>query len=81
MTRRKPSYDRRWTDLMRLYISDNCATMCDEELAKELSKRSGKKITIDSVRKKRQRMGLKKKHGRDVCELVTPRKHYSTDSK
>ena len=41
----------------------------DKDLAKELSLRNQRSISLDAVRKLRQRLGIIKKSGRGKCEL------------
>jgi len=63
-----------WTDNERNFIRENASKMKDRELAEELSKTSGRNITIQSVRKVRQKMGIAKKHGRGICAIVEKEK-------
>jgi len=60
----------KWTDYDKDFVKENAATMIDEELAKALSKASGKYFTMKAVRLQRQSMGIAKKNGRGVCGLV-----------
>lgn len=53
------------------YIRDNCNDMKDVEIARELARMTGRKVTLQAVRKQRQHMGLAKKCGRGLCGLVT----------
>jgi len=52
------------------FIRDNAETMKDKELAEHLSKMSGRKITLDAVRKRRQGLGIKKAGGRGVHVVI-----------
>jgi hypothetical protein len=60
----------KWTNEERQFIADNAAIMKDSELAVRISDIAGREVTTDAVRKVRQKMGIKKKHGRGVCEVV-----------
>jgi|TARA_R110002012_G_scaffold315333_1_gene529079 hypothetical protein len=60
----------KWTEEERKYIADNAAHMKDRELAERLTEISDRKITVDAVRKVRQKMGIKKSHGRGICKIV-----------
>lgn len=59
-----------WSEEEREYVRTNCGTLTDKQIADELSKKSGRVISIQAARKQRQKMGIKKKHGRGVCQLV-----------
>ena len=58
-----------WTEYEKEFIRVNADTMKDEELAERLQKISRRRITLNSVRKVRQLMGIKKKPGRGLCIL------------
>ena len=60
----------KWTEKEKEYIKDNAHLMKDRELAKNLSSKSGRHISIDALRKVRQKLGIKKRHGRGICALV-----------
>lgn len=59
-----------WKESEKQFVRENCARMTDEMLSKKLTEITGRKISIHSIRKLRQNMGLKKKPGRGVCGLV-----------
>lgn len=59
-----------WTAIERDFIRTNAGKMTDEKMASELTKRSGRFISKAAARKQRQKMNLKKHHGRGVCKLV-----------
>lgn len=59
-----------WTEIEKQFIRDNAATMKDKELAEELTRKTGRIITTQSVRKQRQKLGIQKKQGRGVCGVV-----------
>ena len=59
-----------WKDSEKQFVRENCARMTDDVLSKKLTDITGRKISIHSIRKLRQSMGLRKKPGRGVCGLV-----------
>lgn len=63
--------NRIWTDAEKLFIRNNCRLLKDAEIAIALTRISGRTVTVDAVRKARVRMGIKKKHGRGVCEVAS----------
>lgn len=60
----------KWTEEAKQYIIDNAGHMKDSELAKKLTEKCKRSITLDAVRKVRQKLGIKKKHGRGICALA-----------
>ena len=60
----------KWTPEEKEYIRNNAGFMKDKDLAKKLSDKSGRLVTVDALRKVRQKLGIKKKHGRGICALV-----------
>ena len=60
----------KWTDEDRQFIKDNAAFMKDAVIAKKLTEKTGREVTLDAVRKVRQTLGIKKKHGRGICGIV-----------
>ena len=59
----------KWTEKERQFIIDNAATMKDKDLAEKISKLAGRIVTLDAVRKVRQKLGIKKKRGRGICGI------------
>ena len=59
----------KWTMSDKQFIKDNASHIKDKDLAKELSLRNQRSISLDAVRKLRQRLGIIKKSGRGKCEL------------
>ena len=59
----------KWTLEDKQFIRDNASNTKDKDLAIELSQRNQRIISIDAVRKLRQRLGIIKKSGRGKCEL------------
>ena len=59
----------KWTEKERQFIIDNAATMKDKDLAEKISKMADRIVTLDAVRKVRQKLGIKKKRGRGICGI------------
>jgi len=59
----------KWTLEDKQFIRDNASRVKDKDLAIVLSQRNQRIISIDAVRKLRQRLGIIKKSGRGKCEL------------
>ena len=60
----------KWTEEEKDYIRENAQFMKDKELARNLSDKSGRTISVDALRKVRQKLGIIKKPGRGVCGVV-----------
>ncbi len=58
-----------WTPTEKEYIRLNAATKKDKDIAAHLSVTSNRKISLQAVRKQRQKMGLAKQAGRGKCGL------------
>jgi len=61
--------NQKWTYEQKEYIRANAADVTDKQIAIELSKMAGRKVTLSAVRKTRQRMGIKKASGRGISAL------------
>ena len=61
--------NKKWSLVEENYLKENVETYTDEELAHQLSKKTGKKFTKISIARKRQKLGLKKKRGRGISKL------------
>ena len=59
----------KWTDKERQFIIDNAANMKDKDLAERISEMADRTVTLDAVRKVRQKLGIKKKRGRGICGI------------
>lgn len=59
-----------WKEHERMFIRDNANTMKDKELAVKLSKITGRLVTVQAVRKQRQKLGITKARGRGICAVV-----------
>jgi hypothetical protein len=61
-----------WSKGEKNFVRKNAARLKDRELAAALTRTSGRVVTVHAVRKCRARLGIKKKHGRGVCQVVRP---------
>ena len=61
--------NKKWEEKDLQYIRENAESLKDRELAAELTKRSGRPVSLGAVRKMRQRLGIGKRSGRGVCGL------------
>jgi len=66
----------KWTSEEKQYIIDNSSHLKDKELSEKLTEKSGRAVTLDAVRKMRQKLGIKKKHGRGICALAVEGSSY-----
>jgi hypothetical protein len=60
-----------WTDEEKQYIRQNASTMKDGELSQRIKEMRGKPISVQAVRKMRQKLGIFKAKGRGKCQVVT----------
>jgi len=59
-----------WSEAEKQYVKDNAGKMRDQDIATELTKKSGRKVSLQAVRKQRQKLGIAKKPGRGICSVV-----------
>lgn len=59
-----------WTDETRAFIKASAPTMKDKELAEILTRMLGRPVSLQAVRKQRQKMGVAKAHGRGISKLA-----------
>ena len=59
-----------WTEEEKQFISNNANTMTDKVLSAKLSQITNRNITLQAVRKQRQKMGIAKQPGRGICAIV-----------
>jgi len=59
----------KWTTEDKQFVRENASKVKDKDLAIELSIRNQRMVSLDSIRKLRQRLGIIKKRGRGRCEL------------
>jgi|TARA_Y100001938_G_scaffold104880_1_gene143135 transposase len=60
----------KWTEEDKQFVIDNSKYMKDKEVAEKLSEQAGRKVSLDAVRKMRQKLGIKKKQGRGICGVI-----------
>jgi hypothetical protein len=61
--------NKTWSEAEKQFIRENATKIKDSDIAKMLSSNTGRKISIQSVRKQRQKLGLLKASGRGLCQL------------
>ena len=59
----------KWTTADKQFVREHASTIKDKDLAVALSNKHRRLISIDAIRKLRQRLGIIKKSGRGRCEL------------
>lgn len=59
-----------WTNEEKEFIKNNAGMMTDKVLSIKLSQITGRRVSLQSVRKQRQKMGISKQPGRGICALV-----------
>ena len=59
----------KWSESDKTFVRENAHCMKDEEIAKILTEQSGRNVSLQAVRKMRQKLGIKKKSGRGICDL------------
>lgn len=64
--------NKTWSEAEKHFIKDKAGEIKDRELVDALMKFSGRKISLEALRKKRQELGIKKSSGRGVCALKKP---------
>jgi hypothetical protein len=61
--------NKKWKINEENYLKENVNIYTDEEISHRLTQMSGREVTMLAVRKKRQKLGLKKAQGRGYCKL------------
>lgn len=61
--------NKKWTFEEERFIAENYGKYNDIEMAELLSEISRKVVSVNSVKKKRQRMGFPKLGGRSCCRI------------
>lgn len=59
-----------WTETEKNFIRANAGVMKDRELAVKLTEMTGRNVSMQAVRKQRQKLGIKKAYGRGKCSVV-----------
>lgn len=62
----------KWSDNEKAFVRENAHCMKDQEISKILTEQSGREVSLQAVRKMRQKLGVKKKCGRGICGLSEP---------
>ncbi len=60
----------KWSEDEKDFIRANSAIMKDSEMADYLTRHTDRIVTLDAVRKVRQKLGIAKKPGRGICSVV-----------
>lgn len=60
-----------WTNEEKQLILDNAKTMKDKELARKIEVLREKPISVQAVRKMRQKLGIYKERGRGKCQIAS----------
>jgi hypothetical protein len=68
-----------WSEAEIDFIKANAAIMKDTDIALTLTRLTGRNVTLYAVRHIRQSLGIKKRMGRGVCEVMKPGKVRSQD--
>lgn len=58
-----------WTEAQKAFIRDNAEKMLDKDMAAHLQNVLGRKVSLQAVRKQRQKLGLHKESGRGKSKL------------
>lgn len=58
-----------WREAEVTFLAENAARLFDSEIAAILTRESGRTVTLAAVRRRRQKLGLRKKRGRGVSGL------------
>jgi len=58
-----------WNEAERQFIRDNAAILTDKDGATQLSRITGRPVTVHAWRKQRQKMGISKMPGRGICRI------------
>ena len=61
--------NRKWTESERRFIVENAPRLTDNDIADRLTVSTGRSISVNAVRKTRQRLGIIKQSGRGICKL------------
>jgi hypothetical protein len=61
--------NRKWTESERRFIVENAHRLTDRDIADRLTRSTERRISVDAVRKTRQRLGIIKQSGRGICKL------------
>lgn len=60
-----------WTEAEREFIRQNAGRLKDVEIAAALSRITGRNVTLQSARRARHRLGIRKRQGCGYCEVIS----------
>jgi hypothetical protein len=63
--------NKTWKEVEKEFIKQNASILKDAVVREELQKLTGRTISLQAIRKQRQKMGLLKVSGRGYCKLKT----------
>jgi ribosomal protein S24E len=58
-----------WNQEEKDFIANFADTMKDKDIAAKLTQITGRYVSLQAVRKQRQKMGIQKSPGRGLCEV------------
>lgn len=64
--------NRRWTKDEEAFVKEFAGVLSDKEAAERLGEKVGRPVSLNSYRKKRQDLNIKKCRGRGLCKIVAP---------
>jgi len=64
-----------WTEKEKNFIRQNAQTMKDKDLLRELNTMTKRNVSMQALRKKRREMGIIKRCGRGICEVLITNTH------
>lgn len=59
-----------WTEAEKLFIKQHADKIKDSDMAIQLSQRTGRKVTLQALRKQRRKLGIVKARGRGFCQII-----------
>jgi len=62
--------NQKWSKTEKNYIKQHSGTMRDKDIAMHIASTSGRKVSIQAVRKQRRKLGIYKQSGRGICQIV-----------
>jgi|TARA_R100000008_G_C3447759_1_gene97781 hypothetical protein len=58
-----------WTEEEKDFVRQNANILTDKQGSEQLSRITGRNVTLNSWRKQRQKLGISKMPGRGICEV------------
>jgi len=58
-----------WNEKERQFIREHAGKIKDTDLAAQLTQMTGRRITLQSLRKQRRKLGIIKARGRGICQI------------